>query len=164
MKSIFLYLVLVGLPVLGTVGLLQMGQSLAAPVSVAGTWSAQLTLPSSSDSADRDPLLRSDPTIFTILQSGPSVFLTFDDAQRTKLAGSVDQVTISATFLSREDQGNRNGAERGSTYISFRAAANRQTEPDRLIGILVFGDGSKRAEVPFIAMRKSEVRKATGNR
>ena len=164
MKSIFLYLVLVGLPVLGTVGLLQIGQRLAAPISVAGTWSAQFTLPGSSDSSDGDAILCSDPTVFTILQSGPNVYLAFDDAHRTKLAGSVDQLTISASFLSREAQGNRNGAARASTSISFRASANRQTEPDRLTGILAFDDGSKRAEVPFIAVRKSEVSKTIGNR
>ena len=47
MKPILLYLILVGLPVLGIFGLLRAGQKLSAPISLFGTWNAQLNVESS---------------------------------------------------------------------------------------------------------------------
>src|SRR5205814_10629530 len=81
MRVVLLYLGLVGLPVLGILVLLQVGQTLSAPISLAGTWNAQLSPKSEATAADLGLLPR--PMVLTITQSGSVVFLVFDDVKRT---------------------------------------------------------------------------------
>src|SRR6267378_4265967 len=94
MRAVLLYLVLVGLPVLGIFGLLRVGQTLSAPISLAGRWNAQLSVASPLGSSVGDPLIHPGPTVLSITQSGPQVFLTFDDIQKTTLIGNVQDLTI----------------------------------------------------------------------
>jgi len=161
MKPVLLYLVLVGIPILGILGLLQVGQTLSAPISVAGTWNAQLSLPSQLDSAAGDPLIHPGPTLLNISQSGPRLFLAFNDDQKTTLVGNVQDMTIDASVFR---DGRANSSSLAATIIHFHGKVNRQTEPDRLVGVLIFEDGPSRTEVPLTATRQGEVRKATGGR
>jgi hypothetical protein len=99
--------------------------------------------------------MNSGPTLLNIFQSGPNVFLAFDDIQKTTLVGSVQDRTIDANVL-----GDQRGA--ATTKIHFHGRVDRQTEPDRLVGLLIFGDGPSRTEVPLSAVRQGEVRKPSG--
>ena len=161
MKPVLLYLVLVGIPILGILGLLQVGQTLSAPISVAGTWNAQLSLPSQLDSAAGDPLIHPGPTLLNISQSGPDLLIAFDDDQKTTLVGHVRDMTIDASFF-RDGRAATNSTSSATRTIDFHARVDRQTEPDRLVGVLIFEDGPSRTEVPLTATRHGEVRKATG--
>lgn len=83
MKAGLLYLVLVGLPVLGVVGILRLGGSLTAPPDIGGSWragfapAAQLVPPCVE--------IRSDATAFDLTQSGVHVGVTLNDAAQTRL-------------------------------------------------------------------------------
>jgi hypothetical protein len=163
MRPILLYLSLVGIPVLGILGLLRMGQTLSAPVSLAGTWSAQLSLPDPHDSPGGDPLLHSGSTILSVSQSGPHLLISFDDNQRTTLVGNVHDVMINASALRPVATATTEISTSRPTAIYFHARVDHQTEPDRLLGILIFDDGASRTEMPFTAIRQGGVRKATGD-
>jgi hypothetical protein len=166
MKSVLLYLVLVGLPVLGILGLLRVGQTLSAPISLAGTWTAQLSLPdldSSTGGPGRHP---SQPMVLTITQSGSHVVLMFDDDQRTTLVGKIQGATIDAATLAHHGgTAAIYASDFGSIPRSFRASIDRQAEPHRLVGVLVMDRGRLHTEVPIVAVQKEEgVRKGVGFR
>ena len=156
-----LYLSLVGLPVLGILGLLQVGQTLSAPISLAGTWNAQLN-PDSESTAAKSGLLPQ-PMVLTITQSGPDVILVFDDNQQTTLVGKIQGATIDATALRHERTTATYAADFRNTPSSFRASIDWQAEPRRLVGVLVVDRGRLHAEVPIVAVRKGEVRKGVGS-
>ena len=159
MRAILLYVILVGVPVLGIVGLLRVGQRVSAPISLAGKWSAQLTPPNPQDLAGNNSLLRPGPTNLKISQSGTHLLLSFEDEQNTTLVGNIQDETINAV---------RRGAtethkSEGTTSVNLNARVDRHTDPDRLLGIVIFDYGSVRTEVPLTATRQSGVRKSTGD-
>lgn len=162
MKPILLYLILVGLPILGILGLLRAGQNLAAPITLAGTWDAQLHLESPTDSSVCEAPIRPAPVVLSIKQSGQHVFLTFDDLQKTTLKGNVQDLTIYASFIpERRGLTNRSGPE--TTAIYFQGRVDRQTEPDRLLGVLTFNCGPVLSKVGVVASRQSGARQPTGS-
>jgi len=160
MRVALLYLGLVGLPVLGILGLLQVGRTLSAPISLAGTWNAQLG--PNSDSTASGPGLLAEPMVLTIKQSGSHVILVFDDNQRTTLVGKIQGGTIDATALRHDGTTATYAADFGNTPRSFRASIDCQAEPNRLAGVLVIDRGGLHVEVPVVAVRK-EVRKGGGS-
>jgi len=164
MKSILLYVVLVGLPLLGIVGLLQVGQSLSAPISLAGKWNVQLVPAQPQGPARQDGVLRASPGTLSITQSGPNLRLSFDHTPSPTFEGSIRDVTINATVLDRRTAAMPNPANYTAAPIAFRATVDRQARPERLFGILIFGDGPSRAEVRLTATRQREDREATGDR
>jgi len=157
MRPIILYLVLVGLPVLGILGLLQVGQTLSAPISLGGKWSAQLTPPDPRELVGEDWLLRHGPTTLNITQSGPNLLLSFEDDPKSTFVGNVRDVTINADLV-RQGTATSNGR----VAIYFHATVDLQTEPDRFVGVLILDDGSLRTEVPLTAARQSGVHRANG--
>jgi hypothetical protein len=166
MKSILLYLFLVGVPLLGIVGLLQVGQSLSAPISLAGKWTAQLVPAQPQDLASEDWLLGGGSTTLSITQSGPNFRLTFDDTPGKVFEGSIREMTINARVLDRGGAATTNPSNVRTTAVAFRGrvvrgTVDRQVQPDRLIGVLIFGDGPSRAEVSLTAMRQAGGREVT---
>lgn len=146
LRSFLLYSTLVGLPILGILGLLRAGQNLSAPISVAGTWEAQLSFPSQPPD---EPTIRHGPTVLNISQSGTHLFLAFDE--KTKLVGSIDDVTIYAARSDGPDSANT--LSLSPTAIYFRGRINRGRESDQLLGVITFAQGTVRTEVPLTASR-----------
>jgi len=161
MKPILLYLVLVGLPILGIFALLRAGQKLSAPISLAGTWNARLNLETPPDSSVREVPIHPGPAVLSITQSGPHVFLTFDDLQKTTLVGKVQDLTIDASFIPASG-GPTNTSGPATTAIYFHGRVDRQTEPDRLLGVITFERGSERSKVAVIASRQGGSRQPKG--
>ena len=161
MRVVLLYLGLVGLPVLGVLGLLQVGQTLSAPISLAGTWNAQLS--PDTESTPADPGLLPRPMVLTITQSGSDVILVFDDDQRTTLVGKIQGAIIDATAVRQDGTTANYAADFGNTPRSFRASIDWRAEPRRLVGVLVLDRGRLHAEVPILAIRKDKVRKGGGS-
>jgi len=162
MKPILLYLVLVGLPLLGIVGLLQVGHSLSAPVSLAGKWDAQLAPAQPQDSAPEAGLFHAGSTTVSITQSGPSLRLTFDSAPNTIFEGSIRDLTINASALDRGVGATTNSSNFTGTPVAFRARVDRLARPDRLVGVLSVDEGASRTELLLTATRQTDARKASG--
>jgi hypothetical protein len=158
MRVVLLYLGLVGLPVLGILGLLQVGQTLTAPISLAGTWNAQL-------SPDNEPTTAGPPRpmVLTITQSGSDVILVFDDNQSTTLVGKVQGATIDAAAVRQDGAMANYAADFGGTPRSFRASIDWRAEPRRLVGVLVMDRGGFHVELPIVAVRKDKIRKGGGS-
>jgi hypothetical protein len=152
MRAVLLYVVLVGLPVLGILGLLRVGQTLSAPISLAGTWNAKLDLPKRTDSQMEDPSIARAEAVLSIAQSGSRLSFTFDD-RKTVLVGNIEDMRIEAA--SPDAPKSEHASSVATSVIYFRGRVNRQTAPDQLVGVLILDQGAVRTEVPLVAMRVS---------
>ena len=89
------YLLLVGVPVLGLLGILEAGRGIAAPPSISGDWTLQFdpAAPCANGPASlRQPAL-------SISQSGTGALITVNDGHATTLEASIDGSTLTAKSL-----------------------------------------------------------------
>ena len=89
------YLLLVGVPVLGLLGILEAGRGIAAPPSISGDWTLQFdpAAPCANGRASlRQPAL-------SISQSGTGALITVNDGHATTLEASIDGSTLTAKSL-----------------------------------------------------------------
>lgn len=94
MRFISLYLVLVGTPLLGLLGILRVGETLEVPVSVGGTWAVeQATVQRIQRSCASLELPTENPTM-TVSQSGRYVRVRFNDIPETSMIGRLHARTL----------------------------------------------------------------------
>ena len=96
MKSVLLYLVLVGTPFLGLLGILQIGEKLEAPVSVGGSWAVESTTAQALERSCAPLEAPGDRLELTISQSGRYVQLRLNDAAKTSMTGRLHARTLTA--------------------------------------------------------------------
>jgi hypothetical protein len=95
MRSILLYISLVGLPIAGMVVALHLGRGLAAPASVAGVWRVELVEPSGGiQPCNEAPAPR--PTALQITQSGRRIAISVGDEKKVAAMGEVREATLTA--------------------------------------------------------------------
>lgn len=111
------YIVLVGAPVLGLLGILEAGRTVSAPVSVGGEWKVQ------SDSAVNCPAV---PRTLVISQSGADLLITLNGGRTIEgavsgstLSGKSMQAAIGGTATARTLEGTMGVS--GCEPITFRA-------------------------------------------
>ena len=121
MKTVFHYLFLATMPILGILGLLHLGSRLQAPASIGGEWQLELT-PSAINEAGCATLPDAavQPSL-EILQSGTHLILELNIGEEMSLRGRLDELTITTIQ---------------SGTAAFQATVDRQSEPDRLAGTL----------------------------
>jgi hypothetical protein len=153
MKWVGLYLALVGIPILGVLGILRLGENLTPPISVGGAWSVEVSPPIAGDPACGNPLIQSLPPVLTISQSGPHLQLTLNDPERTTLAGEIRGETVTAEAVV-SGTGNEAHASEDAAPTSLAASVDRQADPSRLRGVLITTRCSLRTEMPFTAVRQ----------
>ena len=82
------YILMVGAPVLGLLGILEAGRTIAAPPSIGGEWTLQF---------DAGPQCAGIPASLNISQSGPAATITLNDGRT--IQARVDGVTLSGESL-----------------------------------------------------------------
>ena len=134
MRSVLLYLFLVGVPVLAVSAVLRAGQRLRAPLFVEGTWRVERGSSTSAESPCADALINADRTL-TISQSGSHLLLTLNDETGTTLAGEIRDATITAgtDLLPSQSPVDGRGAR---VSIQVHATVERGSDADRLQGFL----------------------------
>jgi hypothetical protein len=120
-KTITYYLLFVGLPLLGVVGALWSGRSLAAPASVGGAWA--LLIP-------EQPALKCQAFAgwkgemqMVISQSGPNLLVIFGDPAHAALTGILSGLSITAENI-------------GIPQLQLAAEVDREADPHQLSGSL----------------------------
>jgi len=155
MKPVLVYLTLVGLPIVGTFGLLRAGQDLSAPISVGGTWEVRLSVPSPPSDDFRLP---PGPTVLKISQSGTHLLLAFDE--KTRLEGNVQGMRIYTGLA--DGSSSATAVSLAPTVIHLRATIDRSPATDQLQGVITFARGNLRTEVPLTASRQRDAIKPGG--
>jgi len=148
------YIVLVGLPLLGLVGVLRNGRTLSAPVSVEGRWTFQADPRQPVYQPCLQALISLPNPGMTISQSGKSLVVSLHDPARLTGSGIIEGSTIHASLL--PPRGVANGTDcSGEQALSFAAAIDPKTDPKSLAGTLSVSLCSSCAPLPFHATRAS---------
>jgi hypothetical protein len=153
MRSVFLYLFLVGLPVLAISGVLRVGQRLRSPIFVGGTW--RLERNKDPDSSCGYALINSERRVLTISQSGSRLLLTLNDDDRTTFAGEIRDATITATTARPASETSIDAQGISDASIQLHATVERESGSDRLLGALTFYDCATSAVTSFSAQRQA---------
>jgi hypothetical protein len=123
------YLSLVGLPLLGVFGVLQLGKDLKVPISIGGDWRAELQEGDvTGDQCSRQGF--SGTFIISVSQSGRRLALRVNDGSTYTLTGGLTGNSISAADI-------RSG-------LSVDATVDRNLEPDLMSGHLTLNCGDVR--------------------
>jgi hypothetical protein len=146
------YLLLVALPLLGLVGLLRIGRTLTAPVSVGGLWRIQLnarnvaTLPCAASLAVTD-------ASFTISQSGRSFTLKSASPSMSSTSGSIEGTTIKASIAIVPSMTWETGCDRGYV-LTLTATVDSNVSARHLVGVLSVDGCPACVPVGFLAVRE----------
>jgi hypothetical protein len=94
------YVLLVGIPLLGVVGVLGAGRRLTAPISVAGSWDFNIDPSGSEAQSCIAGLGVTRSTVMDISQSGRYLTLTLNSQPKLGLQGTLRGTTVVANFTS----------------------------------------------------------------
>lgn len=127
MKAVLHYLVLVGIPILGVLGLLRIGSDLKPPVSVGGEWQLELTASTLTDAGCASLFAEGIQPVLTVSQSGLHLVLELNTVEKTSFKGRLTELTITTTTKKSET-------------VAFQATVDRQRDPNYLIGAISLPD------------------------
>ena len=151
-KLIGAYLLLVGAPLLGLLGILRAGQRLAAPVSVGGTWNLQSDLTPLANSGCKATFANVSQPFFSISQSGSRLTFTLNNTEQTTLSGTISENTVIMGSESSALDANRDCAH--PQAIRFQAALNQQGPQRTLTGTLNITGCPNCPALPLRAVRQ----------
>ena len=142
MKSVFLYLFLVGIPVMAIAGILHYGGGLEAPPSIGGTWQLALSVSAGAGPACIDVPVG---TALEISQSGVYLLLTLKDPLNAQLSGRLDHARVEAVG------GLAAAGSCAGHPLALRADLQTESGEPRLVGSLAAAECGACAPVPFRA-------------
>jgi len=142
-RLVISYVLLVGIPLLGVVGVLGAGRGLTAPISVAGNWDLQLGQSCGAG------LGFTDPTILDISQSGNYLTLTLNSQPQVGLQGTLQGKRF-ATSLGCPLEASCSGP----AGLSLTAEVDTNAAPRTMSGVLSF-NGSPSCRSVFHAVRQA---------
>jgi hypothetical protein len=118
------YLLLVGVPVLGLLGILEAGRAIPAPLSISGDWT--LEFDPAAHCAHGPAGLRQ--PVLNISQSGTQALITVNDGHATTLEATIGGATLTAKSLTASIAGKPDARTLegrmnfdGCTPVAFRA-------------------------------------------
>ena len=142
------YILLVGLPLLGLVGVLRSGRSLTAPFSVDGAWKLDAGAAHASAAPCADFLLSVSNSSVSISQSGTSLVIGLGGKTTT---GTLAGETIKAQFAGAD---NVNAADCKDRTLALSATLDPLTEPRTLSGKLFLEGCAACVPVEFRAVKQ----------
>ena len=148
MNKVVNYLMLVGFPLLGVLGVLHYGNNLLTVMCIQGPRTAQTSKPPATPSC-QEQFLQAEQHGFSISQSGPEFSVSFNGEPKAVLYGQVQGTSVDATAPRSPIVKDENG----SNVIGLRATIDRQTNPARLWGVFSFNNCP---DMKFVAVQQSE--------
>src|SRR5262245_47833695 len=130
MRSVLLYISMVGLPIVGMIGALHLGRGLAAPASVAGVWRVELDGPQPCNEAPAP-----EPLALQIIQSGRRIAISIGDEKKVAAVGELREATLTAAGDS----------------LQVKASLHREGDRTRLQGFISLRACGKPTEIEFHA-------------
>jgi hypothetical protein len=159
---ILAYVLLVGLPLVGLVGVLKSGRSLTAPISVDGLWRLQADPIQLSNLPCGKALINDPETGLAISQSGKNFTLSFSNGPKSIASGVLEGTTLKASVVPSatwsEDAGCGDGRE-----LSLVATVDAKANPRSLAGVFSVNHCPACAPVAFHAIRQAPPAKKGGH-
>jgi hypothetical protein len=149
-KRLFVsYILLVGIPLLGIVGVLGAGRSLTAPLSVAGSWELQIDPNITQAQSCVAGLGFTHPTVLEISQSGKYLSLTLGTQPKIKLQAALEgkELVADSTLPVAESCS-------GAAGLSLRAGVEPKATPRTMSGVLSFDACPSCGAASFRAIRQ----------
>ena len=143
------YILLVGLPLLGLVGVLRSGRTLVAPFSVDGAWKIDAGAAHPSAAPCRDFLASVSNSPVSISQSGTSLVIGLGGGKTT--TGTLDGKIIKAQFAG---SANPNANDCSDHNLSLTATLDPLTEPRTLSGKVTVEGCDSCVPVEFRAVKQ----------
>lgn len=156
MRSVLLYVLLVGLPALAVSGVLRVGQRLQSPIFVGGSWKVERDSSSDPHSACGHSLIP-DRAVLTISQSGSKLLLRLSDEDGTTFAGEIHDATITATLARAASDASLDAQGLSGASIQLHATVERENGLDRLLGALTVSDCPTSTVTSFRAKRQAAI-------
>jgi hypothetical protein len=148
-KRLFIsYILLVGVPLLGMVGVLAAGRSLTAPLSVAGSWDLQIDPSVTLAPSCFAGLGFAHPAVLEISQSGRYLSLTLGTQPKLQLQAKLDGKALAADSALPVAESCR------AARLSLRAGVDPKATPPTISGILSFNACPACGEANFRAVRQ----------
>jgi hypothetical protein len=149
------YILLVGLPLLGLVGILRGGRSLTAPFSVDGAWKIESGVSRLPASPCGNFLSLVSNAPLSISQSGKSLVVTLTGGTKTT-TGTLDGKTVRAQFAGTVRSGaDKSGAAAcGDGSLTLAATLDPLAEPRTLSGTLSIEGCGSCTPLEFHAVRQ----------
>jgi hypothetical protein len=143
-----LYLLLVGIPLLGLLGVLYLGRGMTSSMSVGGRWKVDtqgsLATAAACGNGERSP----EAWTIDVSQSGPRLTMLLGSGAKTPLMGNVVGSLVDAR-----------AKQSGGRVVALRAEIDRQAQPGAMAGTIHFaecpaGEEHRVTAVPFRAVRE----------
>jgi hypothetical protein len=134
MRSVLLYISMVGLPIVGMVAALHLGRGLAAPASVAGVWRVELVEPAGGIQRCNEAAAPAPPSL-QIIQSGRRIAISVGEEKKVAAVGEIREATLTAAGDS----------------LQVKARLHREGDRTRLQGFISLKVCGKPAEIEFHA-------------
>lgn len=151
------YIVLVGLPILGLVGVLKKGRSLTAPISVDGTWTLKADAAALAALPCAKALAGTQDATMSISQSGGNFTLNLNNGPKAAASGTLDGTTFKASVPPAAWPG-ESGCASGQDF-SIVAKVDPKANPRSLTGTLSLNGCASCAPVEFQAVRQTPAKK-----
>lgn len=145
MKAALHYLVLVGIPIVGVLGLLRLGSNLEPPISVGGEWYLALTNSTQVEASCAGLLDANVQPVLTVSQSGPHLVLELNTAEKIRFKGTLNESTITT-------------AQNEPETVVFQVTIDHQSQPNTLAGAVTLP--ACKTPLTFTGFRHSHVAKA----
>ena len=140
------YASLVGVPLLGLIGILEVGREVRAPIGLSGIWDVQADLRPLAP-GQCAPLAASGQPVLTISQSGRHLAVALN---RMQGSGSVEDSTVNAVMSAGD--GSCGAVQEYRVYL--QANVERSAADERMTGIIGVSGCVDCTEVYFRAIRR----------
>lgn len=148
MKTLLVYLFLVGTPLVGVFVILEYGEKLSAPPAVEGVWELDAGFVEQAAAACMPLRFREAPAVLTVSQSGQYLVLRFNDTGATSLSGKLEGTAVTAQGVDEPPTG------ACTAPATVRAVLVQATDaPDRFEGTWGASDCAGCTPVAFTAAR-----------
>lgn len=146
MKTILIYVLLVGAPLLGLLGILRAGERIVPPRHVGGEWAAGPALAAALRAACPDLVFPAAGPTLDVSQSGTRAVVTLNDSAATPLEARLDGDALAAAT----EEGS---AACGGRGLRLAATLHQDPSPLRLDGVVTVPGCPSCAPVPLRAAR-----------
>jgi len=161
-KLLIIYFFLVGIPLVGLLAILRAGERLTPPLSVGGSWKLEADFSSLANKACRELLSNVGQPFLSISQSGQSVVLTLNNAQRTTLPGNLLNASLTAAASPATDPASSSTECVDPQAIRLHAEIAKEADERILIGTLSIAGCPGCLPIPFRAQRQTSSHSSEG--